>query len=116
MTLPAVRSSGPLDRFRELENRGRLPRRGRPARRPRDDITVDLAGSELAVTGELTERERRGLFRYRTRRTGRFSYRAWLPRDIEADRVEATLANGVLTVRVPKSEAARPRRIAVRGR
>jgi HSP20 family protein len=36
-----------------------------------------------------------------------------LPGPVDAERVEATLANGVLSVRVPKPEQARPRRIEV---
>jgi HSP20 family protein len=81
----------------------------------REDITVDLKGTQLSVTGELKEREREGLFRHRTRRTGKFSYRITLPRNLDADNVEAKLADGVLTVRVPKSEAVKPRRIEITG-
>ncbi|MCT2584598.1 Hsp20/alpha crystallin family protein [Actinophytocola gossypii] len=82
----------------------------------REDITIDLVGSELAISGELKEKERQGLFRHRTRRTGQFSYQVTLPRDVNADKVEASLAEGVLAVRVPKNEAAKPRRIAISGK
>ena len=34
---------------------------------------------------------------------------------VAADQIEAELKNGVLTVRLPKVEAVKPRRIAVRG-
>ncbi|ONI84598.1 heat-shock protein Hsp20 [Saccharothrix sp. ALI-22-I] len=82
----------------------------------RDDITIELDGSELAIGGELKETERQGLFRHRTRRTGQFSYRVTLPHDVDADKVQADLADGVLTVRVAKTEAAKPRRIAINGK
>jgi HSP20 family protein len=82
----------------------------------RDDISIDLAGNELAVTGELKERERVGLLRHRTRRTGRFAYRVALPDRVDADKVEASLNDGVLTIRVPKHEAAKPRRIEITGK
>ncbi|PWK86856.1 HSP20 family protein [Lentzea atacamensis] len=82
----------------------------------RDDITVDLAGTELSISGEIKEKERQGLFRYRTRRVGQFSYQVTLPQDVDADKIQADLADGVLTVRVPKTEAARPRRIAINGK
>jgi len=82
----------------------------------RDDVVVDLAGTELSISGEVGERERQGLFRHRTRRVGQFSCGITLPRDVDADRIEADLADGVLTVRVPKTEAAKPRRIAVNGK
>jgi HSP20 family protein len=81
----------------------------------RDDINVELAGNELVVTGELKETEREGLFRKRTRRTGRFEYRTSLPQDVEADKIEAKLTDGILTLRVPKAEEAKPRRIQIRG-
>ena len=36
-----------------------------------------------------------------------------LPAGVETDQVSAGLANGVLTVRVPKTEQARPRKIPI---
>lgn len=33
---------------------------------------------------------------------------------VDVDNIQASLADGILTVRVPKSEAARPKRIAVK--
>lgn len=79
----------------------------------RDDINIDLTGTELAITGEIKEREHKGLFHRRTRRTGRFAYRVTLPRDVDRDKVDASLSDGVLTVRVPKTESAKPRRITI---
>ena len=67
------------------------------------------------MSGEFRQRERAGLFRTRTRRSGRFDYRTLLPQDVDADRITAELADGVLTVRVPKQEAAEPRRIPIAG-
>ncbi|MDQ3763748.1 MAG: Hsp20/alpha crystallin family protein [Actinomycetota bacterium] len=78
-----------------------------------DDISVELGGRELAVTGEVKERQRVGLLRSRTRRVGRFDYRLSLPTDIEEDQVSASMSNGVLTVRVPKTAKARPRKIPI---
>ena len=79
----------------------------------RKDIAVEIAGTELGITGEIVEREKIGWLRHRTRRIGRFAYRTVLPGDIDAENVSADLADGVLTVRVPKSEAAKPRRITI---
>ncbi|HEY8373935.1 MAG TPA: Hsp20/alpha crystallin family protein [Pseudonocardiaceae bacterium] len=78
-----------------------------------EDLDVELAGTELVVTGELKEVEREGVFRKRTRRTGRFEYRTTLPSDVDAERIEAQLADGVLTLRIPKAEVAKPRRIPI---
>ncbi|WP_051858221.1 Hsp20/alpha crystallin family protein [Streptomyces cellulosae] len=48
-----------------------------------------------------------------TRRTGRFEYRAVLPGEINAERAEATLSEGVLSIQVAKAEAAKPRHIEI---
>jgi HSP20 family protein len=79
----------------------------------RKDLTVEIAGTELRIAGEIVEKEKIGWLRHRTRRVGQFAYRTLLPGDINAEHVNADLADGVLTVRVPKTEAARPRRITV---
>lgn len=79
----------------------------------RDDITVDLANNQLSITGEIKEREGKAVFHRRTRRTGRFAYRVTLPRGVNSEKVDASLTDGVLTVRVPKSDSAKPRRIAI---
>ncbi len=81
----------------------------------REDVTVELDGDELVIHGEIKERERVGILRRRTRRTGQFDYRVRLPGDVEEDGIEAKLDGGVLTVRIPKAAAARRRRIEVRG-
>jgi HSP20 family protein len=79
-----------------------------------EDVSVELRDSELAITGEIKERERKGIVCRRTRPTGRFDYRVTLPGAADPDDVDAKLADGVLTVRVPKAEHARPRRIEIR--
>jgi HSP20 family protein len=67
---------------------------------------------EISITGEYKERERTVL-RRATRRTGRFEYRAVLPGEINAENVDANLTDGVPTVKAPKVEAAKPRRIEI---
>jgi HSP20 family protein len=80
----------------------------------REDVNIELVGNELTISGEIKEREREGIFRRRTRRVGRFEYRVKLPDQTDPERVEAKLNEGVLTVRVPKSERAQRRRIEVK--
>jgi len=80
----------------------------------REDVNIELVGNELAISGELKQRERKGALRRQTRRTGRFEYRVGLPDHVDSDNVEASLNDGVLTVRVPKSERAQRRKIEVR--
>lgn len=79
----------------------------------RGDIDVEIDDRELRISGEYKERERKGILRRGTRRTGHFEYRALLPADVKADEITATLADGVLTVTVPKAKAAKPRHIEI---
>ncbi|MFN2495005.1 MAG: Hsp20/alpha crystallin family protein [Pseudonocardiaceae bacterium] len=81
----------------------------------REDITIEAVGNELTISGEFRE-EKTGWLRSRTRRTGRFEHRTVLPRDVDAEKIAAELAEGVLTVTVPKTETAKPRRIEITGR
>jgi HSP20 family protein len=79
----------------------------------REDVNVEVRDSELVISGEIKERERTGILRRRTRRVGRFEYRVTLPDRVDPEGVDANLADGVLTVRVPKPEQARARRVEV---
>jgi len=80
----------------------------------RKDINVELRDNELVVTGEIKEKEHKGVVRRRTRRTGEFEYRVALPGRADEEKIEANLHDGVLTVRVPKSDRSRARRIEVK--
>jgi HSP20 family protein len=80
----------------------------------REDVNVEVRDSELSISGEIRERERTGILRRRARRTGEFDYTITLPGKADAENVEATLADGVLMVRIPKPEQARPKRIQVK--
>ena len=78
------------------------------------DVDISVAGRRLTISGERKEKERVGILRRRTRSVGRFEYDIQLPGDIDEDGVTASLADGVLSVRVPKATTDRARRIAVK--
>ena len=79
----------------------------------RNQVNVQVQDHELAITGEIRENGD-GSRRHRSsRRMGRFEYRTYLPGDIKPDQVSAKLHDGILTVTIPKSEAAKPRQIQV---
>src|ERR1700722_5841257 len=81
----------------------------------RDQIGIQLQDRELVITGEIPESEQKGRRHRRSRRTGRFEFRTYLPGDVNADGVNAQLSNGVLTVTIPKSQEAQPRQIEIKG-
>jgi HSP20 family protein len=78
-----------------------------------EDVNIEVVGNELTIDGELKETERQGVVRRRTRRTGRFHYEVRLPEQVDSEQIEAKLNDGVLTLRIPKSERAQRRRIDV---
>jgi HSP20 family protein len=79
----------------------------------RDDVKIEQVGNELLISGEFKERERKGIIRRETRRKGAFSYRVALPEQVDADKIDAKLHEGVLTVRVPKAQRAERRKIEI---
>jgi len=81
------------------------------------DIDITLEEGVLTLRGEKKaeiEDKDRG---YTERSYGRFERRIGLPRGIERDKAHATFRNGVLTITVPKSEAANEnvRRVPING-
>ncbi|REK10825.1 MAG: Hsp20/alpha crystallin family protein [Planctomycetota bacterium] len=72
------------------------------------------------IAGDLTLRGRRGgeapegtAYHRQERGTGEFNRVLRLPIEVDADQVEATLNDGVLLVKLPKAESAKPRKIKV---
>lgn len=80
----------------------------------RGDVDIEVAGRRVSVHGERKEKERVGILRKRERTVGRFHYEVTLPGEVNEAGVEAHLDEGVLTVRLPKPEQERPRRIEIR--
>ena len=80
----------------------------------REDVNIELLGNELAITGEIKERERKGIVRRKTRRVGQFDYRVTLPSHVDPKKIDAKLSDGVLTVRIPKAQQAQRQRIEVK--
>ena len=70
----------------------------------REDIDVQLAGETLTVSADRTEEreDRDGRYIRRERSRGSVSRSVRLPDPVDEDGTEATYADGVLTVRLPK--------------
>ena len=80
-----------------------------------DDLSVEVLGNELHIAGERKdEADEKATVHRRERSVSRFRRTLSLPTDINPDSVDASLRNGILTVRLPKAEAAKMRRIEVK--
>ncbi|MEU3253738.1 Hsp20/alpha crystallin family protein [Streptomyces sp. NPDC006997] len=81
----------------------------------KDQITVEVGEGELDIHGEIREKEHTGVVRKQTRRIGQFDYRTTLPPNSDTEHISADLADGVLTVRVPKTERGKAHRVEITG-
>ena len=79
-----------------------------------DRVEISVIGDELTIKVERPDVEQEGVtYHRRERSVGAFTRVLRLPVDVDADRVEAELRQGVLTVTLPKAEAVRPRKIQI---
>ena len=83
----------------------------------KDDMTVEFHDGVLTLRGEKrSEREEeKEHARYVERRFGSCSRSFTLPANADGERLEASFRDGVLTLRVPKREEAKPRVIRIPG-
>jgi len=80
------------------------------------DLEIFVVGNELTVRGERKAGDVPGTaYHRRERSSGKFSRVVRLPVDVDADRVQAKLRDGVLHLTLPKAETAKPRKVQVNG-
>lgn len=76
------------------------------------DLDITYQKGILTICGERKwEKKENG---YDRRAYGRFEQHIMLPAEVESDSIEATLANGVLRLKLSKAEQAKARKIAIR--
>ena len=82
-----------------------------------DDVEITVQGNTLTITGQKKEEteEKKDNYYHVERRYGSFRRDIPLPGGVDADKVEATCKDGVLTVTVPKTEEAKPKKVQVKG-
>lgn len=87
-----------------------------PGVRP-EDLDITLENNVLTISGEKKQEHEEGGsdsdYRLVERRYGRFQRSFAVPPTVRSESCEARYDNGVLTVRLPKAEEAKPRRIRV---
>lgn len=77
-----------------------------------DDLTIQVLEDVLRIQGEYRADDKDYLVRELP--NGSFTRTLRLPSVIDADKVEAKIANGILTLTLPKAESARPKKISIK--
>ena len=82
-----------------------------------DDLDISVLGNQVTIQGETKQEQDRQGERYhvRERRVGRFQRTVSLPTGVQADQATAEFRDGLLILRLPKAQEARPRRIPIGG-
>ena len=80
-----------------------------------DELQLDIKEKTLTIAGERKIEKEPGEAKYhrREREAGKFSRAVVLPGEVDTGNVDAKLAEGILTIRIAKSEKAKPRQITV---
>jgi HSP20 family protein len=80
-----------------------------------EDLKIEVEDNVLSISGERKaehQDEQQGFYRVE-RAFGHFARTLTLPKGVDAGAVTAAFDRGVLEVRIPKPEAAKPRRIEI---
>ena len=82
---------------------------------PKDAVTAKVDGETLTIEGAISLGESKALNGvYAEVRYAQYRRSFVLSRDLDTSHIDATMRDGVLQLRVPKREQAKPRRIEVR--
>jgi len=81
-----------------------------------DDIDISVVDDILTLKGgrQLDELKEGKTYHRRERRHGRFTRVFQLPFHVDANKVEAVFESGVLSISLPRAEADKPKKIAVK--
>src|SRR5262249_52977364 len=102
----------PLNVFRDKE--GDLVIRAELPGVKAEDIDVNCEARRLTISGERRpDTGDKAAYHRRELPWGKFSRAIHLPVDLDVEHAEARFHHGVMTLRIPRAQAAKPRQIAV---
>ncbi len=84
-----------------------------------NEIDISIEGGVVTIKGEHKEEEeekKKKKIIYRRAMKAKYLYTANIPLPVKADKAEASLKNGVLTITIPKSEESKPKKIQVKAK
>jgi HSP20 family protein len=81
-----------------------------------EEVEVTITGNTLTISGESNEEDEveEEDFLRKERRYGSFTRTVTLPERLKTDKADASFENGVLTLKVPKSEEVKPKMIKIK--
>ena len=81
-----------------------------------DELDIQVTANNLAISGErkIAAEEEGARYHRREREAGTFSRMIGLPDEVDTDKVDAKLENGILNVVISKAEIAKPKQITVK--
>jgi HSP20 family protein len=82
-----------------------------------DDLDLTITENHLALSGErrIAEADASAKWHRREREAGKFSRMIELPDRVVGEKIEAKMADGILSIMLPKAASAKPRQIHVSG-
>lgn len=82
----------------------------------KDDIKINIAENKVMISGELLEEQdvQEKNYYVKERARGRFSRGFTLPAPVSSANAEATYKEGILKLKLPKAEEAKPKEIAIK--
>lgn len=83
-----------------------------------EDLHVEIMDNSVTMRGEIKgeNRSEKGNYLLMERHHGQFSRTIALPAPVVASKAEAVIENGVLTLRLPKADEAKPKAITVKAK
>jgi len=84
----------------------------------KEDINISITDNQLTISGEIGETRdvQEKNYHVKERIRGKFARGVTLPTTVDSNQAEASYEDGILTVRLPKAEEAKPKQIEIKSK